>query len=119
MNTNYFDSPITQYDQSFDALFTDNMAKKGFACSYFAILTAWKFLKGFPATLESHIDNVKLSVKVTKELSVTGGIQFSDLVDDFTSLKSNAIVPASTELIATKVIQYSDIFPNLTETTKK
>lgn len=113
MSTNYLNSPITQYDKSFDELFNGEVAKKGFACSYFSVLTAWRFMKQYQPTSDVHVDNVTCAVKITKELSVTQGIHFNELIDDYTSLKSNSIVPASVELIKTNVIQYTDIFPPL------
>lgn len=117
--TTIFECPITQYDKSFDQLFTNTNAKKGFSCSYFAILTAHKFMKDGDTSAESHLSNVTLAVKVSKELETNGGILIDNLISDFTTLKSNDIFSATTELIATKVIQYSDIFPALTETMQR
>ncbi len=108
--TDSFDSPITQYDKSFDHLFV-NGARKGMACSYFSIFTAWRYMKKYEPTLNVHIDNVTNAVNVSRDLFTSTGISFNELLENYTSLKSNDIAGCTTELIASKEVKYTDIFP--------
>jgi hypothetical protein len=108
--TNSFDS-LTQYDKSFDKLFEGvDYAMKGFSCAWFTLLTACKFLNGMPLTKDLHNSIVLQSVEASKLLGSVGGIQFSQLIDDFTDMSSMIVTGTSSMLIKEKVIGYNEMF---------
>jgi hypothetical protein len=116
--TTHFDS-ITQYDNSFDVLFPEtDVAKKGYACTWFALLTACKFLKGVLPTEASHDKTVRQSVLISKELGTSGGYTFATLLENYTSIKSSNINATSVSLILEGVIGYPHMFPSIDDPVK-
>jgi len=114
----HFDS-ITQYDNSFDVLFpVTEGAKKGYACTWFAILTACKFLKGVPPTEASHDETVRQSVSISKDLGTSGGYTFATLLENYTSVKSSNINATTVSLILEGVIGYPHMFPSIDDPVK-
>jgi hypothetical protein len=101
---------ITQYDKQFDVICKET--KKGFACSYFAILTAWNYLNNYKYDKQSHENNIKNAIIFSELIGESHGINFETLITNYTDLNNNSIIGTTSELIKTNIIGYDQIFPN-------
>lgn len=107
---NTFNS-ITQYDKSFDKMFK-NISKKGYACSYFSILSCWRFIQTGLNGKEAHELNITDAMKITKILDLANGLSFEDLIIGCTSVDSKKIICTSVDLVANNIIGINNMFPN-------
>lgn len=104
---------ITQYDKSFDSLFT-NINHKGFACGFFSVLTVKMFLSMGRKDQETHKKCIEQSMKFTAEKKITYGLNFDDMLKKCRSNyeKKLDICSTSVELIKDNIIGYEHIFEN-------
>lgn len=110
---------ITQYDKRFDGLF-DEIKKKGFACSYFSILSCWKFMQqNSRPDLQSHEQHIKDAMTITCVLNLADGLGFEDLIIGCTDFDHKKIIATSVELIVQNVIGIHQMFPKILEETEK
>ena len=100
---------ITQYDEQFDGLF-ENINNKGFTCSYFSFLTAWKFLADHPMNQYGHIETVKQSVTLSLCMGTVSHL-FEQFVEEYTNINKNQILSTSTNLIEGGDTLFTDLFP--------
>jgi hypothetical protein len=70
---------ITQYDKMFDSMF-ERINDKGYACSYFSVLTCLRFLQGYDYDNETHEKNIVDAMMLTCMLNVNSGLSFDDLI---------------------------------------
>lgn len=105
---------ITQYDKSFDKMFK-NISKKGFACSYFAILSCWRFIQTGTHDKHIHEENIRDGIKITKILDLSNGLSFEDLIIGCTTFDNKKIMCTSVDLFVNNVIGINDMFPNKKE----
>lgn len=103
---------ITQYDKRFDGLF-DDVQKKGFGCSYFSILSCWRFLEDGKTTTHVHEQNIKDAMTITCLLNIASGLGFEDLIIGCTDYDHKQIVATSVDLITTNVIGIHQMFPKI------
>jgi len=109
--TDTFNS-ITQYDKQFDSMF-QNINKKGYACSYFSLITAWKFLANYNMTQEEHNDTVVQSLMLTSIFDTCCGITFEDLLTNYSDINQLNINATTVDLINENVISFVHMFPKI------
>jgi hypothetical protein len=102
---------ITQFNSKFDNLFT-NVNKKGYACGFFSILTAYNFLKYDCTDKETHENNIGEAIKYTAQKNIVGGINFDNLLNTTSNLNNNNIMSTTVELIKLGILSYQHIFDN-------
>lgn len=103
-------SSITQYDKQFDHIFKHT--KKGFACSYFALLTAWNYFNNCKFDKDTHENNIKNAVIFSELIGESSGIDFETLLKNYTNLNFSNVIGTNSELIKNNIIGYDQIFPN-------
>lgn len=101
---------ITQYDKSFDYMF-DNITKKGYSCSYFAILSCWRFMETGLCDKTIHEENIRDAMKITKNLNLSNGLSFEDLIVGCTTFDHKKIIGTSVDLVSNNVIGIHQMFP--------
>ena len=102
---------ITQCDKQFDDVLKNSNCKKGYSCTFFAILTAWHFLNGENATKQLHEKNIKNSVKTCQLLTIEAGLSFTDLLKQYTNININNIIGTCVDLVVNKIIGFEQMFP--------
>ncbi len=110
-------SSITQYDKQFDEMFIET-GKKGYTCSYFSLLVAWKFLSNYEMTQEEHNETVKQSINLTAIFEITSGMHFEELLTNYTNINSTNINATTVELINEGVIGFDNMFPKIENNSK-
>jgi hypothetical protein len=110
MSISKFES-ITQYNKNFDKIFL-NVKQKGFACGYFSILTANRFLEYNAVDKKTHESNVEEAIKYTAKKKIYGGVDFNKLLETTSNLNKKEIIGTSIELINAGVLGYEHIFHN-------
>lgn len=116
LTTTQFNS-VTQYDKQFDGLFT-NPDKKGFSCSFFSLITAWKFLQGEIPDLLSHETTIAQSLLAQSSYDINFGITFEEMLTSYTDINPTNICATSSELISTGEIGFDQIFSPIVDDTK-
>jgi hypothetical protein len=117
MPTTHFQS-ITQYDKQFDNEIDKIICGKGYACSFFGILTPWKFMQGQIPDKKTHEQTIKDSVQTSRLLDMSNGLTFSELLENYTNLDANKITGTCVELIVSKVLGFDEMFPKIKDTEK-
>lgn len=102
---------ITQYDKSFDDLFT-NINHKGFACGFFSILTVGNFMAFANRSKLSHENIIKKTIEYCANKKINHGLNFDELFDIFCNLNKKNIMSTSVELIKNNILSYEHIFEN-------
>lgn len=108
---------ITQYDKTFDTFF-ENQKDKGYACSYFSILTVLRFLEGHENNMYIHEKNIFDAMTLTSLLNLNSGLSFEDLISGCTSCDCKKITATCVDLITNDIIGKKEMFPEL-ENNKK
>lgn len=103
-----FDS-ITQYNNKFDDIFKDGNGKKGFSCSYFGLLTVWKFLNGYNTDIEEHNKTIEESVLLSNIIGTVMGINFDELLINYTNINPSKVMATNVELINSNIIGFEHI----------
>lgn len=109
---------ITQYDKQFDNEIDKIICGKGYACSFFGILTPWKFMQGYVPDKKTHEQTIKDSVQASRLLDMSNGLTFSDLLENYTNLDSNKITGTCVELIVNKILGFDAMFPKIKDNEK-
>lgn len=110
-------SSITQYDKQFDELFTDP-SKKGFACSFFSLIAAWKFINGEIPDIISHETTIAQSLLAQSTCDINFGITFEEMLASYTDINPTQIYATTTDLINSGEIGFDKIFPPIVDNTK-
>jgi hypothetical protein len=101
---------ITQYDKQFDSLFA-NPNKKGFSCSFFSLITAWKFLNGVTPTQISHEETIGQSLMAQSLCDVSFGVTFEEMLSSYTDINPTQIMATAVELINSGELGFEQILP--------
>jgi len=117
MSINNQFTSITQYDKQFDNIFV-NPSKKGFSCSFFSLITAWKFLNGEIADSLSHETSIAQSLLAQSAYDVEFGISFEEMLLTYTNINPTQICATTVELINSGEIGFDKIFPPVVDDTK-
>lgn len=115
LTTTKFDT-VTQYDKQFNGLFS-NPNKKGFSCSFFSLITAWKFLNGETPDVISHEATIAQSLLAQSTNNIDFGITFEELLSSYTDLNPTQIYATSAELINSGELGFDQIFPPIVDDT--
>lgn len=102
---------ITQYDKSFDNLFT-NINHKGFACGFFSVFTVKMFLDFKLKDLATHEKCIKKAMDFTAKNKISYGLNFDDMIKKCCNINNKNIYSTSVELIRENIIGYDNIFEN-------
>lgn len=103
---------ITQYDKSFDSLFT-NINHKGFACGFFSILTVAQFMNMNTVEKHRHEEKIKKCIEYTVKKKINYGLTFNELIKNHTNyINEKDICATSVELIKNNILSYEHIFEN-------
>lgn len=106
---NTFNS-ITQYDKSFDGLF-DDIKKKGYSCSYFSILSCWRFMENGIVDKDIHEQNIRDAMTITCVLNIADGLSFEDLIIGCTDYDHKKILATNVDLMKNDIIGIHQMFP--------
>ena len=116
-NTETFNT-FTQYDKQFNDMFKDKN-KKGYACTYFSLISVWKFINGEDPTKESHEKTIRQSLLLQSMCDIDFGLTFEELLVSYTNIKPSNIQATTPELINNEIIGFNDIFKPLKNNTRK
>lgn len=116
LTTTQFNS-VTQYDKKFDGLFA-NPSKKGFSCSFFSLITAWKFLCGEQPNSVSHETTIAQSLLAQSSYDINFGITFEEMLASYTDINPTNICATTAELISSGELGFDQIFPPILDDTK-
>lgn len=100
---------ITQYDKNFDSLF-ENPNLKGFSCSFFSLISAWKFLNGETPDVISHETTIAQSLLAQSTYDMNFGLTFEEMLSSFTNINPNSISATSSELINSEEFGFAQMF---------
>jgi len=114
--TTQFES-VTQYDKQFDGLFQDPN-KKGFSCSFFSLLTAWKFLNGETPDVISHETTIAQSLLTQSTFDINFGVTFEEMLASYTDINPTNICATTASLINSGELGFDQIFPPIVDNTK-
>lgn len=102
-------SSITQYDKKFDTEWSAlPLSKKGTACSYFSLITAYRFLKDMNVSKGRHDENLESAVKYVSLVGTEGVMTFNELLT-LSNIKKDDVLSTTPELIITDEIGFSTI----------
>lgn len=108
---------VTQYDKQFDGLFADPN-KKGFSCSFFSLITAWKFLNDEAPDVISHETTIAQSLLAQSTYDVNFGITFEEMLSSYTDINPTQICATTAELINSGELGFDQIFPPILDNTR-
>lgn len=110
-------SSVTQYDKQFDGLFA-NPNKKGFSCSFFSLITAWKFLNGESPDVISHETTIAQSLLAQSSYDINFGITFEEMLSSYTDINPTQICATTADLINSGELGFDQIFPPIVDNTR-
>lgn len=104
---------FTQYDNRFNEKWKRySDSKKGFACPYFSLITAYRFLKDGDVSKQRYEDNVTLAIQYCTLMGVTSGINFHDFTS-LTNIPVDNIMCTNVELIVLGDLGFDKMIPQL------
>jgi len=107
---NFFESS-TQYSAEFNDIWTNFPdAKKGLACPFFAIITAYKFFKDGLVDKDAHEFAISASVTYSAFVGTNTELNFNQVIN-LTSLKQSDIMATTTELVETNILGFPEMLP--------
>lgn len=108
---------VTQYDKQFDGLFA-NPNKKGFSCSFFSLITAWKFLNNEAPDTISHETTIAQSLLAQSSYDINFGITFEEMLSSYTDINPTQICATTADLINSGELGFDQIFPPIVDNTR-
>src|SRR5690349_13060818 len=103
----------TQYDKSFDYLFTDFVnAKRGVSGPVFAIVTASEYLKSPILTKEKHEMNINRAVTISSMLTLREHILLETILKD-TDIPINSITKTTVNNVQVKDPTLLNVVPDI------
>lgn len=108
---------VTQYDKQFDGLFA-NPNKKGFSCSFFSLISAWKFLNDETPDVISHETTIAQSLLAQSSYDINFGITFEEMLSSYTDINPTQIYATTANLINSGELGFDQIFPPILDNTR-
>jgi hypothetical protein len=99
---------MTQYDKSFDEI--NKTREKGLICSYFSVITAWKFMNGIKMTNLEHMNTISESY-LASDVFGSQSMTYDDLISMVTDIELKNIQCTTSELLKEEVTSFCDIVP--------
>lgn len=107
-----FFETITQYSSEYDDVWLNfPEAKKGLACPYFSVITAYKFMQTGTATKEIHEFCLRASINYSALIGTYNELTFGEILG-LTNLNPNDILATTAELVAEGVLGFPEMISN-------